>query len=153
MSKRRHPCPCQNCWQWPPEEEKMEEELCWIVPADTTHLVKGLNWTVLFVWQPILLDTVIVIAFRERRRILCSLLNCWPDGNLFPVNKQRQKQDLLYTCSRKRNVKAASAVWQEPITSPFVFFTFQLYSATSCFHRYKIRRRCCLLCLLVTFFS
>ena len=45
-SKSGHPCPCQNCSQWPPTEKKKRKkgkDLCWLVPP-TTHSVKGLNW-------------------------------------------------------------------------------------------------------------
>ena len=49
-SKSGHPCPCQNCSQWPPAEKKkkkLEKDLCWIVPhvPPTTQSSKGLNWT------------------------------------------------------------------------------------------------------------
>ena len=52
-SRSRHPCPCQNCSQWP-SAENIEENLCWIIcqvppfhpPLPHTPSVKRLNWTV-----------------------------------------------------------------------------------------------------------
>ena len=44
-SKREHPCPCQNCSQWPPGERTGRGSLLNCHVPTMTRSVKGLKWT------------------------------------------------------------------------------------------------------------